>query len=224
MWCFGRLSIWFEPREPPLRAAARSTVHGVVFAILHPGPQDRMSAKKAGIGFPPWRSVNRAFPACPGGPRGLYQRLRAAIDDIRAVRARRQRGLSPWPSLEESALPVLNAGLSLDRHVQGPGKSTYRTCSHAAGPLLRPLAIGGRQGLRSPDTSRAIRPSTRTAGKYPALENKWLPILRLPIILPATISPRCSTNPLPAATCRKAPSSRASLLRLKRTWPSSTSA
>src|SRR5438552_1114885 len=59
--------------------------------------------------------------------------------------------------------------------------------------------------------------------RHPHLENKWLRLLLL-IILPATILPPCSTSPLPAATCRKAPSSRARWLRLKRTWPSSTSA
>src|ERR1700687_1482164 len=101
-------------------------------------------------------------------------------------------------------------------------KSTDRTCRHAAGPLSRLFARRS-LGFADPQHFTPDTPLNPNGRRYPHLENKWLRLL-LPIILPATILPPCSTSPLPAAICRKAPSSRASLLRSRRTWPSSTSA
>src|SRR6202012_1218703 len=125
----------------------------------------------------------------------------------------------PLPSLEESPLQVLE----VDKLVSGSGSSTYRMCRHAAGPLSRFPRDERSLGFAEPRHFTRDTPLNPNGRRYPHLENKWLRLL-LPIILPATISPPCWTSPLPAAICRKAPSSRALLLRSRRTWPSLTSA
>ena len=84
--------------------------------------------------------------------------IRAAIDEIRAVRAGRQEVLAP------AVIGGMSRSRFLKSVLQAPDKSTYRTCRQAAGPLLRTPANSGRQGLRNPDTSRPIRPLTRMAG------------------------------------------------------------
>ena len=151
----------------------------------------------------------------PSGPAAGFER----------VLSRAGSGFEPLPSLEESPLQVLKSISrgSIESRVQAPdqiqrieraGMLPARFCDLPQAAVVRvcgPLTLHARY---------ALNPNGR---RYPHLENKWLRLL-LPIILPATISPRCSTSPLPAAICRKAPSSRARWLRLKRTWPSSTSA
>jgi hypothetical protein len=83
------------------------------------------------------------------------------------------------PSLEESPLQVLE----VDTLVSGPGHLSHahsfrKTGFHFCGmrainvsnvqaccrPAFAPPAESGRQGLRNPDTSRAICPVTRMAG------------------------------------------------------------
>src|SRR5207245_8445370 len=106
-------------------------------------------------------------------------------------------------------------GFEIDKLVSGHGKinvSNVQACCRPA------LAISCEAVVRVCGTLTlharyALNPNGR---RYPHLENKWLRLL-LPIILPATILPRCSTRASPAAICRKAPSSRASLLRSRRT-------
>src|SRR5215216_3733281 len=55
----------------------------------------------------------------------------------------------------------------VDRHVQGPGKSTYRTCSHAAGPLLRPRKQRS-SGFAEPRHSTSDAPINSNGRRYPA--------------------------------------------------------
>src|SRR5262249_19279556 len=150
-------------------------------------------------------------------PPGLYQRRSEHHRSVGAVSERAGAGFEPTPHLEERPLP----GLEVEIFVSGSGQFKRTERAVYCRPAVAPPAMSGRQGLRNPDTSRAVRPSTRTAGEIPHLENKWFRILRLLTPRPATISPRCSTSPLPAAICRKARSSRARSLQLRRTWPSS---
>src|SRR5882724_4489037 len=84
--------------------------------------------------------------------------IRAATDEIRAVRAGRQEVLAP------AVIGGMSRSRFLKSVLRAPDKSTYRTCRQAAGPLLRTPANSGRQDLRIPDTSRAICPLTRLAG------------------------------------------------------------
>ena len=88
------------------------------------------------------------------------------------------------PSLEESPLQVLEVDISGSGHLKL--RAFFRKTGTALLRNARPQRIeragmlparfcasrnSGRQGLRTPDTSRAIRPLTRMAG-YPHLENK----------------------------------------------------
>src|SRR6202043_3916089 len=123
------------------------------------------------------------------------------------------------PSLEESPL---QASRSINSF-QVPDEfnvSNVQACCRPAVAIFFREAVVRVCGPLTLHARCALNPNRR---RHPHLENKWLRLL-LPIILPATILPPCSTSPLPAAICRKAPSLRASLLRSRRTWPSLTSA
>src|SRR5262245_14149706 len=97
---------------------------------------------------------------------GYISAVRAAPDEIRAVRAGRLGNSTPCRHLEESPLPVLHAGLSPAR----PGPRRNQRIEWAAMLPARCCASRNKRssGFAEPVTVHPMRPSTRTAGKYTA--------------------------------------------------------
>ena len=137
-------------RKSPVRGHSRNAVNKPLKQAVNPVAVQSVSALRAG------KSAISGLPKMALA--AISTAIRAAIDEIRAVRAGRQEVLAP------AVIGGMSRSRFLKSVLQAPDKSTYRTCRQAAGPLLRTPANSGRQGLRIPDTSRAICPLTRIAG------------------------------------------------------------